>query len=408
MLAGRIKVIAKSPVFIRILSVAVSFLSSILINRSLGVDLRGEYATITVYASLIQSIANLGLALSYSPLVKRYGELRAKRGVLTLIWCQFFLYSIVVAVLCLQVAEFEVVQIFLLSLFMILNGQIVFAALLDNIDRRNRILLISSIGFFLANGVIYILAPRNLLAVMTALIAKNIFETIACSRMSGLFKLCVSDIDFQFIRCALRYGLPAAMLALLIQCNYNIDIVIMNLCNSSEYEIGLLGTAYTLSNMLWVVPDAFKELIYHRSAKAIDHAGTISALVWNMLFGAAICIVFLFSGRWLLGLLYGVDYVAAFSATMIMFIGIIPMIAFKLIHPIYVNSGKSIRVAVMLAISVSINIPLAVFLIPLYGAAGASLATVISYSVCGLLFFVMYMHDARLSPKDALSGLKRG
>ena len=86
--------------------------------------------------------------------------------------------------------------------------------------------------------------------------------------------------------------------------------------------------------------------------------------------------------------------------TMTLFIGIIPMVAFKLIHPVYVNDGRSIIVVLLLTISVLTNIAVSYILIPAYGAFGAAIASVISYSVCGFLFYLKFSHDYRIDKEE--------
>ena len=75
------------------------------------------------------------------------------------------------------------------------------------------------------------------------------------------------------------------------------------------------------------------------------------------------------------------------------------MIAFKLIHPIYVNNGKAKIIIYLLSISVIVNIISSWILIPNWGAFGAATASVISYTICGILFFVKFYYDFCLYKK---------
>lgn len=386
--------LASSPVAIRLWSVAIGFVSSILINRSLGVDLRGSYTTITVYAALVQAVGNLGLTFAYAPLMRAFGEERAKKGLLTLVWSQFAVYAALLPILFLLLPDAnELPVVSLLSVAQILENQIVFIALIENIRRRNRILLQSSVLYACANLVIYLVSPHNLIAVIACLIGKALFEVVACGMREHLFVFAPTSVDRKFVLEALRFGLPTAFLALLIQCNYNIDVVVMDYFGISDYELGLFGTAYSLSNMLWFIPDAFKELVYHDSARRNIDARTVFLVLINMVICMAICLLFAFFGELFLRVMFGDAYCAAYPVTLVVFVGIIPMVAFKLIHPIYVNAGRSSRVVALLVVSVLVNIAVASVLIPGYGAMGAALSTVFSYTVCGMAFFFMYIKE---------------
>lgn len=401
---GRAWRLVSSPVAIRLWSVAVGFVSSVLINRSLGVDLRGGYTTITVYASLIQAVGNLGLTFAYAPLMRAFGEERAKAGLLTLVWGQFAAYLVLLpCALPFFSDESDFAPVSLLSIAQILENQIVFIALIENIRRRNRTLLQSSILYACANLAILLFFPHNLVAIVGCLIGKALFEVVACSLQERLFVFAPKSLDMHFVAKALRFGLPTALLALLIQCNYNIDVVAMNYFGTGDYELGLFGTAYSLSNMLWFIPDAFKELVYHDSVRKNIDARTICLILINMAICVIICIAFGIFGEAFLGVLFGNAYCAAYPVTLVAFAGIIPMVAFKLIHPIYVNNGKSMRVVSLLVVSVLANIAIAVVLIPRYGAIGAAASTVFSYTICGMMFFVMYIKETGVTAIEVRS-----
>jgi len=188
-------------------------------------------------------------------------------------------------------------------------------------------------------------------------------------------------------------GIPTAVLAILISCNYNIDIFMLNWMGSGDVQVGMYGVAYSLSNMMWFIPDAFKEMIYSRTAKESNFRFVLNYIVVNMAFCLCICIGFAVLGKWFLGFVYGEEYKAAFNVCLTLFVGIVPMVAFKLIHPIYVNTGKSFAVVILLLIAVVVNIVLSYILIPVYGAYGAAIASVVSYSVCGLLFLGKFYFD---------------
>lgn len=183
-------------------------------------------------------------------------------------------------------------------------------------------------------------------------------------------------------------------MAILISCNYNLDIMMLNWMKSGDIQIGIYGVAYSLSNMLWIFPDVFKELIYNKTAQSVaDSKFVLKYIALNMLICIMICVGFMLFGRLFLSVFYGKQYIEAFRTTMTLFIGIIPMVSFKLIHPIYVNEGRSILVALLLTVAVISNIVSSYLLIPLYGAFGAAISSVIAYSVCGALFFIKYWKD---------------
>lgn len=171
--------------------------------------------------------------------------------------------------------------------------------------------------------------------------------------------------------------------------------------------MGIFGVAISLSNMLWFIPDAFKELVYHNSAKEVKPRETLSFVVINMVICIVICAGFALVGREFLGILYGDEYRAAYYSVLTVFVGIIPMVAFKLIHPIYVNEGKPLIVVLLLAASIMSNVIASFYLIPTYGSLGAAVSTVVSYAVCGLLFVLLFFKDYSLRLRDISVGISQ-
>lgn len=388
-----IKKILISPIVIRVLTVGLNFVSNVIINRSLGLELKGQYTTILNYANFLQLFLNLGICYAYPMLKKEKESNDAKNTILTIIWIQTIICAIIGGCALVIVASLEFTMVIILSVVMICNSQLIFIALIDDIKSRNFLLLGSTIFFIILSGLAIIFFRGKLYVVVGLMIAKYLFEIVLlCLKYNYLhFKL--EKINWQVLKFIFSIGIPTAVLAILISCNYNLDILMLNWMGSGNKEIGIYGVAYSLTNMLWVLPDAFKEMIYNKTAKENNYKFVLKCIAINMLFCLIICIGFMLLGKWFLTLVYGEQYEVAYGVTLILFVGIIPMISFKLIHPIYVNNGHSKTVVGLLMIAVIVNIISSYLLIPKHGAIGASIASVISYCVCGGIFFAKFYFD---------------
>lgn len=398
--ARAVKKLLLSSISIRLLSVAFGFVSSVLVNRALGLELRGSYTTIYTYAMLLQTALNMGIAFAYVPMKERIGFEDARECVVSLIWLQFGVCVAGSAVFLAVSFSAENAAICVLMCATILNGQIVFVALIDDIRARNLVLLASAFLYMAANAVVLVWFPGQLYLVIGLLALKYCAETLLCGGLFGLFSFRPALLTLSNIRLVLSFGLSTAVIAMLITLNYNVDVVVLNALGADESQVGIFGVAYTLSNMLWFIPDAFKEYVYHKSAHGAPPAMTVVLVAANMGICILICVAFFFAGRPFLGVLYGAEFEAAFEATMIVFVGIIPMVAFKLVHPHYVNDGRSLSVAVLLCVSIAVNVLVASALVPGYGAVGAAIATVVAYSFCGALFMLKFVFDYGISAED--------
>ncbi len=81
----------------KLICVAIGFVNSILINRCLGVSLRGEYTTIMNWASLLQLMLNLGIGTTYPAFKRKYpNEAKSMFTTIGLIMSTLYLIVIVI------------------------------------------------------------------------------------------------------------------------------------------------------------------------------------------------------------------------------------------------------------------------------------------------------------------------
>lgn len=382
-----------SPVSIRIYIAFFSFISGVVLNRSIGIELKGQYTTILSYSNYAQMFLNMGICYSYSRFINSHGKKEAKEKIITIIWMQtiaFLLFSIMLAILG---VKSNVIYIALLTMAVICNGQISFIAIIDNLLKRNIIILFFSIFNLMMNTVAYVLARGNLGIIIWFLLLRYLLETIALAGYNHYFIFKPKALDRETVKCILKIGIPTALMNLLIACNYNMDVIMLNVMKSGDTQVGIYGVAYSLSNMLWIIPDAFKEMVYEKTAQKEDNMYIVKCIFSNVLICLVVCFGFAFLGKTFLRIVYGEEFTVAFNVTLTLFFGILPMIAFKLIHPLYVNKGRANIVIILLLIAVTTNVVASYLLIPYYGAFGAALASVISYAVCGVLFFLVFYHE---------------
>lgn len=382
-----------SPVSIRIYIAFFSFVSSVVVNRSIGIELKGQYTTILSYSNYAQMLLNMGICYSYSRLISSYGKKEAKEKIITIIWMQTFAFSLFSIMLAILGLGSNVIYTSLLTTAVICNGQISFIAIIDNLQKRNIIILLFSILNLMMNTAAYVFTRGNLSIIIWFLLLRYLLETVTIAWQNDYFVFKPKALNQEVMKSILKIGVPTALMNLLIACNYNMDVIMLNVMKSGNTQVGIYGFAYSLSNMLWIIPDAFKETVYQKTAQEEDNIYIVKCIFSNVLICLVICFGFALFGKTFLEIIYGEEFVIAFNVTLTLFLGILPMIAFKLIHPLYVNQGRANIVIVLLLIAVTTNIVASYLLIPRYGAFGAALASVISYAVCGVLFFLLFYRE---------------
>ncbi len=375
----------------KLICVVIGFLNSVLINRCLGVALRGEYTTITNWASLMQLFINFGIGTAYPAFKRKYPE-NGKKVFSTITLCLACFY-LAIAVVVFPLIETSTKFIIAIAFITAVQNLLIFIAVVEDVSKRNKINIVTSCFHTFILILILFLFPRNLIAVLLAVIVDHV---ALCLSFVYLYK--IKEIDFHIltwrvIKEILIVAIPAMLMNMLMYLNYHADVLFLSEITKNNIEVGLYGTAVTLGNMLWIVPDAFKDILYNRAAKKDNPDEVVVAIICNFIICIIILIGFVFLGKWFLNFMYGKEYVAAYPLVLMLFTGTLPMVLYKLIHPIYIANGKTKIVVILLSIAVISNFIGNIVLIPRLEGMGAAIASVISYSICGVAFYIKFTRD---------------
>ncbi len=387
----------------KLLCVAISFLNSILINRCLGVALRGEYTTITTLASLFQLFMNLGIGTAYPAFKRRYPD-ESKTIFTTLVFCVSAFYLIVL-VSIFPILDNSYRYATIIAFLMTIENLLIFVAIVEDVSKRNKINCVTLIIYTIILTAILIFSKYNLHAVLLAVAFNHV---MLCCCFVGLFKVSkirIKSLNKKILVELFSIALPAMFMNFLMYLNYHADVLFLKYLTDDNISVGLYGTAVTLGNMLWIIPDAFKEILYNRAARKDNPGEVIIAIICNILLCVVVITGFVFLGQWFLKTMYGEDFIGSYSLALMLFIGTIPMIFYKLIHPIYIANGKTKTVVLLLLIAVVSNCIGNIILIPDYKAMGAAIASVISYAVCGVAFLIKFVKDYKISFNDVINNV---
>ena len=391
-------------IFYKLIVVILGFLNSILINRSLGVELRGGYTTITNWASLIQLFLNLGIGSAYPAIKRRYPD-KSKVIFSTIILTLAAIYAV----------SFCATSIFLnadarytliISYTSIVENLIIFVALVENVTQKNRINIITATAHTGVLLLIYILFRRNLYAILWAVIMDHIVLGLGLAVFNKMWNINFALLNKSLLIEIFKIAIPAMLMNMLMYLNYHADILFLSVM-TNDTVVGLYGTAVTLGNMLWIIPDAFKDILFNRAARRDNPEEIIVAIVVNIVICFVVLIGFIAIGKPILNIMYGKDFIAAYPLVLLLFIGTFPMALYKLIHPIYIANGKTRIVVLLLFIAVGANLIGNIILIPLYSGVGAAVSSIVSYMICGVAFYVKFKHDYKVNLFTTIKDIKR-
>ena len=386
---GKIKSIS-----FRLLYFLVHFLTSVFINRVLPPSLKGEYAYIINFVSVLGIVGGLGLDLLYLEYKKKCGK--KVLGTFLSISCCSAIFFILIAVLAVIFNERIIYLVMLTTGTYVLFQNVSMFACVENIKQRNVVSLLMELLYCGVIFALYVLRISNVeLTVYIYLV--NLLLTalvlIFINRMKLNTELIKKERDVVTLFTIIKEGFKAMIVTLLISFNYNLDIIMLKQFSVDTKYIGVYSVAVTLSNMILIIPDAFKELSFGEvtqagAVKKIKRYIKINIAFLGVIFGG-----FLLIGSFFINVLYGEAYSGAFQLTLILFLGDLFMCFYKLIHPLLIADGKKNAVAKNLLIAVMFNFGANLLLIPSWGVVGAAWASVLSYSITGILFIISFYKE---------------
>jgi O-antigen/teichoic acid export membrane protein len=197
----------------------------------------------------------------------------------------------------------------------------------------------------------------------------------------------------------IKFGILPMLNFLMITLNYTIDTVILKLFVDYRH-IGYYSVGIGLVGSAWVIPDAFKEVLFGKTAKSDSIEDILLSIKITFYFSLAMILLVILLGKYVIVFLYGKEFLPAYIVTNVIFVGTLSMIFYKLIYTLFIAQGKSKVSFIILLISVLLNVVLNFSLDRLLGIIGAALASVGSYSLCGFLFLYVFILDHKISLKN--------
>jgi O-antigen/teichoic acid export membrane protein len=208
----------------------------------------------------------------------------------------------------------------------------------------------------------------------------------------------------------LSFGLSAMMLSVISQALYRVDVILIrNL--STDKQAGLYASAVQWSEFVWIISLAVQTVMLQSTARFwVDRRlDELTALVGRLLRYVALAtvlpliVVFMFA-RQVLTLYFGPAYAEASVAVQILAPGVLSFALARVLGPVIQSRGNATSLVVVIGAATAANLILNWLLIPTWGAAGAAMASAISY---GSVLFV-YLAMLRRYGVDPFAGMSHG
>ncbi|MHB8062205.1 MAG: oligosaccharide flippase family protein [Ruminiclostridium sp.] len=398
-----IKSILKNQFFYSVASkVILAFLgvlNMVFINRLLGPTLRGEYAYILNIMNLATLFLNLGIYHSY-PYFRRKNIDNLVEKYINNVVLQLIIYTSISLILCYISRDKKLIIIFTLIPLMILNRQINFIVMIEDINLRNRINILTEFLYTIGVLAAYLLTLQSLVIFFLLLYFRAIVQIVSAVLIFKI-KISIKFIDLKLLFDSIKIGFVSMLSLLMITLNYKVDVLILKLFTDYT-QIGLYSVGVVLAEQAWLISDAFKEVLFSKSARKDNINEILISLKINIVLTIFMFIVIAIFGQELIVILFGKEFAGSYLVTVILFAGIIGMVMFKMIYPLFVATGKQNTCLLVLSGSVVINCIFNFSLIPQFGIVGSAAASVLSYNACGWIFMTIFCKQYNLKILNSL------
>lgn len=258
----------------------------------------------------------------------------------------------------------------------------------------NRDAIAGILGLFVGAGLrIYMIATNQPMWIFAAAIGAEVFLSaamrcvfffLAGGRMKGW------RFDFSCGVKLLRESMPHALGMIALVIYLRIDTLMVKVLSGDE-TAGIYAAGARLAEGLYFIPAVMASallpslLAVRKSEPAVYRRRLESYFKLNAALGYGLAIVGTLAAPFVVGLLFGPDYAATVGVLMIYIWAAVPYFIGYVRQESFVAEGLVKLNLVMTLIGAVANVTLNFFMIPRWAESGAAIATLISYTIAGLL-----------------------
>ncbi len=374
----------------KIVTIIMGALASIFYVRYLGLEYKGIYSYVNEIASIVAIIANLGIYQSYPYFFRKEGHTIYNRYVNFFV-LQFLIYALLTIFLCCLLKWSGTIILAIIQIpILVFKNQMDNVFLVERIKAYMLINMINKTALCVFFILLWLFVPTSLTTIVLGAIAINSITCIIYLVLSDYnISFDIFRIDIHYLKSILKFGFFPMLSSLLLSLNYSLDIILLKQIGTAQ-ELSIYSLAAVLINYVWIIPNAFKEVVISDIARRDNDSVVSFSVKLSNIITMFVFFVFVFVGRTVIVLFFGQDFSKCYGVTLLLFMGTFSMIFFKMIGPVFVTEGRQLTYFFILLASVASNTIANYLLIPIIGMYGAALASVISYDLCGILFLIMY------------------
>jgi O-antigen/teichoic acid export membrane protein len=254
------------------------------------------------------------------------------------------------------------------------------------------------------------------LVVFLLIIQQGLFGAVISHVLTAVVLTCfvifliqkITKIDISFrpdlSKNAARYGLKAYFGNLAQFLNYRLDILLISAFLAPD-AVGYYSIAVGMAETIWILPGAIATVLFPRVSSLHDTDANsltpkIARHTYFIIF-VFVLLLFFFASP-LIKILFGTAFLSSERPLLILLPGIIAVAGSKTLTADLSGRGKPQLGAYAAFVSLAINIPLNIYLIPKWGISGAAFASSMAYISANIMVIIAFAKISKNSWFDTL------
>jgi len=400
-----------TQIIIVILGIAVA----VAIARALGPEGKGAYSLIILVPTLLATLGNLGIGIAntyfggsgkYDWAKLASNSLIAALGLGVLVAIAFMAYFYVFHPSFLRDIESQTILMATLalpfSLLIIYFGNILLG---ENRIREFNLINLTRYGALFILIILFLFAAKA--GIFGTILAWAIAALLAAI-LSILLVRRTTNISWSFhprlFEDSVKFGVKGYLGNVIQFLNYRLDMLLVAFFMSVTF-VGYYSISVVMAEALWYFPGAVGTVIFARTPGLSAEEANISTprICRNTFFVTIIAALILFAvGKYIIMLFFGSAFLPALKPLWILLPGVIALSIPKVLANEIAGRGKPIVGTIAAGVSLAVNIPLNLLLIPRMGISGAALASTISYTVTSIVVLIAFVRISKNSLFDTI------
>jgi len=397
----------------QVLILGLGLITSIILARVLGPTGKGIYALIMLIPAVMLKLGSLGIEAAnvYFTGSKRYGikDIASNSllgssllgSILILLFFGVFHLDIFQNYLASnQINSFYLWLVVLTVPLSLLSGFLISIFLgAEKITVYNKINIFNSTFHLILVTVFLVILKKGVFGAVIS----YVLGIIGCALVAILFITKFTKINFSFNRKLLKdstkYGLKAYFGNLTQFLNYRLDMLLVA-AFLTPVSVGFYSIAVGIAERLWMLPGAIATVLFPKISSIKDtEANSLTPRIVRHTF----LIIFIFSlilaliAKPLIKILFGSVFLPSVMPLIILLPGIIALGGCKILTADLAGRGKPQFGTYAAFVSLAVNIPLNLWLIPKWGISGAAFASSVAYITSTLIVMVAFVKISNTS-----------